>query len=151
MTRGLRLALLISLLVIAPQAFADSITYVVTPAGGGPTLLTWTMEQNPVASDFGSGFSVTTSCGTMGFFTAPDGGGFSSIDCGEWDLYGAQMFSGSTTLPTMLPGTFALDDFFGENHYDVTGTANNVPEPASMVLLGTGLVGAFSRIRKKLA
>ncbi len=34
--------------------------------------------------------------------------------------------------------------------FDIIGGTNTVPEPSSMLLLGTGLVGAFSTMRKKL-
>ncbi len=47
--------------------------------------------------------------------------------------------SGTGSMPA------SLDDFY------VNGTANSIPEPTSLILLGSGLVGAAGFLRRKLS
>jgi hypothetical protein len=62
-------------------------------------------------------------------------------------LDGPQLFTGSLTTPTFTPGTYDLT-------LDSTGSAvsltiGSTPEPSSLVLLGTGILGAAGLARRK--
>ena len=91
---------------------------------------------NPVARD--TTFYLDIQFG--GFFYFPDP---------IISLVGAQLFSGDEFHPTFIAGTFAMN-FFDIDLLAVTGPAgtlvisgviSGIPEPASLVLLGGGLLG----------
>lgn len=91
---------------------------------------------NPVARD-------TT------FYLDPQSGGFFYFPDPIISLAGAQLFSGDEFHPTFIAGTFAMN-FFDIDQLAVTGPAgtlvisgvvSGIPEPASLVLLGGGLLG----------
>jgi PEP-CTERM motif len=56
-------------------------------------------------------------------------------------------------VPTLLTGTFQVSDLYdfdGDGKATLTVTAADIPEPASLVLLGSGLLGLGTSIRRKL-
>ncbi len=89
-----------------------------------------------------------TYTGDVTFLTAGAGGG----GTGPGAVFGpAQLFTGPTDAPTFLlgsyqlTGTINLGDGSGNTSYDGTLTiASAVPEPASLLLLGTGALGLLS-------
>lgn len=59
-----------------------------------------------------------------------------------WDVLGDQLFSGSLSNPTFISGTPNID--LANSGYQIT-----TPEPSSLLLLGTGLVGLIGWGRRK--
>ena len=99
-----------------------------------------------VAYDF-NGIAQTPE--TFYFYTAGLGGGVSSS---EFSFGNPQLFSGSTSAPTFLTGVFASYDFVVSAPATVTITpaTSPVPEPSSMILFGTGILGAAGALKRKL-
>ena len=97
--------------------------------------------------------SISTSLpNQFDFLTTSDGGGFALINTLDpsfplshvaIDEFGPQLFAGSTSAPTFLPGTYALTS---AKNGPGTLTITTTPEPASLLLIGSGLL-AFLGLR----
>jgi hypothetical protein len=76
-------------------------------------------------------------------------------ELGHWVVTNQPTFgSSSTQLTTILTGSgislTAGDQYFVVIEAATAGGGGTTPEPSSLLLLGTGLVGAFGVIRRKL-
>ncbi len=154
MRKHLWMALVLILLFAFPVT-ADTIDYTITGMYG---TLTFTLPVNPATSSYtfsdtlNQGFviwGVPTSNGieAIRFYTASLGGGLNAVSVGgTYDLYGPQLYTGSESNPTLLTGTFTLNQ---GSSTGPTVTLQAVPEPTTILLLGTGLIGIGRRLRKK--
>ncbi|HLJ39844.1 MAG TPA: PEP-CTERM sorting domain-containing protein [Candidatus Acidoferrales bacterium] len=108
--------------------------------------------------------SVTTtmfSGVTLNFFDTLNGdlGGFAfCLDAAcntEWNLFGGALFNNNDTNPTFLTGPITIDQtlsgYFvgGAGPFPFGVAPSATPEPSSLLLLGTGLVGLFGWGRRK--
>lgn len=144
------------------------------------TIFTWTLPASPVpassASDlftvFGAPFTMNGASEGMAqidFFTLSDFGGFElTTNNGMGTLilneFGAQIFSGSTSDPTFIPGTYSftgegtlsmgltgtLTITAGPNGDSFTYDLSSVPEPASLLLISSGLLPFLGLARKRI-
>ena len=153
-------ALLASVAVVALAAPASAVTYVFTLSGG--LTGTWQLPASPVPDFvFGDAFRINTVTGilngnpfseVMEFYTAAGGGGVcAGGGCGLLDLYGPQLFTGTTAAPTFTLGTFEMANAFGAPLADLTISV--IPEAGTwaMMIAGFGLVGSGLRRRRQVA
>jgi PEP-CTERM motif-containing protein len=154
------------LLAGASSASADTIlNYQIS--GPGSFNASFTLPQNPTPSggnqlafDFASlpvDVNGTWTNLTVFFYSSAYGGGV--LGSNTFNLYGQQLFTwpASSTTPTMDIGTFhtigvATGSGLGLYTVNVTDPPAAVPEPASVFLLGMGLLTLFGfRLRRRFA
>lgn len=96
----------------------------------------------------------------IAFYNSSASGGLADTD-GFFSLFSptnVQLYSGSEATPTMLDeamlgfsGPIPLSDFMsGDAGYELSITPVSTPEPASLLLLGSGIVALFLMGRKKV-
>jgi hypothetical protein len=73
-----------------------------------------------------------------------------SFGSGAASFYGTGTLVDTTGAFDNTPATFTLS-FSGSSNYSFTFAATAVPEPATLGLIGTGLLGALSRRRRRVA
>jgi len=114
--------------------------------------------------DLNNSATTTTFSGvTVSFFDTLSGdmGGFlfcldPSCDT-EWNLFGGALFDNNNANPTLLTGPITIDQtlsgYFvgGAGPFPFGVAPSATPEPSSLLLLGTGLVGLFGWGRRKVS
>jgi len=120
-----------------------------TPYGN----ISLTLPTSPTPSSFTADSFVLTSVSLIvdgdpatediTFYTSAAGGGGGG---GGARVMGDQLFSGPTSSPTFLSGSFTVGDF----PVTISSPTSPVPEPSSLLLLGTGILGACGVVRNKL-
>lgn len=116
-----------------------------TPVSGNFTLnLTFTA---PAGIDGGQGATYTAT--VSGTISTPNVGGVSITFNNPIQTFTFSNASGSGSFSIELPKLFVQSGDTANLTAGLKGNQTPIPEPATMILLGTGLAGVAARIRKR--
>jgi len=116
-----------------------------TPVNGNFTLnLTFTAP-----SGINGGQATTYTATVSGTISTPNVGGVSIVFNNPVQTFTFSNASGSGSFSITLPNVFIQSGDTANLTAGLTGNQTAVPEPATMILLGTGLAGVAARIRKR--
>lgn len=153
----LRHALVAGALLISSPAIAG--TYQFTLSGNATAAFSLDSSPNPTSNGLDD-FTIAGVNGTFNgapttfdlvFYDTSESGGFDIS--GLLSLAGDQLFTGSTSSPTFIPGTYTLSTYGStDNAFSLTISSSDiaVPEPGSwaMMLIGLAALGAAARRAK---
>ncbi|HZH31600.1 MAG TPA: PEP-CTERM sorting domain-containing protein [Pyrinomonadaceae bacterium] len=116
-----------------------------TPVNGTFTLnLTFTSP-----SGIEGGQATTFTATVSGTISTPNVGGISIVFDNPVQTFTFSNASGSGSFSITLPNVFVQSGDTANLTAGLSGNQTAVPEPATMLLLGTGLAGVAARIRKR--
>jgi hypothetical protein len=146
-------------------------TFTATTAGGvgsfsgadriGTFTLLSTAGETPVNGTFNLNLTFTTPSGinggqsttytatVSGTISTPNVGGVSIVFNNPVQTFTFANANGSGSFSVTLPNIFVQSGETANLTAGLTGNQTAVPEPATMILLGTGLAGVAARIRKR--
>jgi hypothetical protein len=160
------LALALAALSLVPSQAAAAVD-LFTISGNG-TSASFNLNSSPIPSGTSStDFLMSDVAGTYNgspttfaelfFFVSGEGGGLqlNTQFLTLYDLGGDQLFTGTTSNPTFIPGNYLMSTFGSEDHlYSLSiSSSSGVPEPATwtMMMLGFGAIGLALRQRRRIA
>lgn len=151
-----------SMWLCAAPAIADPLAFSFNSISGPASNFSFTLDSSPTVASFNSTmfqsngvnviFGGTPKSDNISFYTVGNGGGLADLmGNGQFNLFGAQLFTGSTNFPMFATGSFDLKSSAGASAGTLTISA--VPEPATwaMMLIGFGAMGASLRRRPRRA
>ena len=146
--RGLATGIVGAVALAAASASAD-ITYFTLDLPGGPATFSVNDDNTSAGSSFFTAvfsnysYNGTTTPFTLGrFYTSANFGGFDAPNVGL-DFSGPQLFVGTTSSPTIIPGTYTLRSGLNGS----TAQLRIVPAPAAPAPeVGIGWLSALSAL-----
>lgn len=145
------------------------------PAGSTPLTVDWAIGTSPYGRDLGLGHAAPIYASLLCSSGQPFNGGTCGGDY-DYDIYNstvtipsAHLFAGQTYWLTLRNSTDNFGDVDGwdinsgpsqayhsllgavpSESFTINGTAATTPEPGSIVLLGTGILGLAGILRRRL-